>query len=462
MANFFKANSSKQTTSKISPETVTVSIDKLDLNGCGVGRYHKKPIFVDGALSDEIVDVRLIEQKNKYVRGKLLTIKTPSKHRAAVKCKHFTVCGGCDLQHLAFDQQLAFKQKKIIELFYRHDISSEIITDLPWQTAIVDKPWHYRRKARIGVQFTKKSHPIIGFRQKGTNQLAAIKSCPVLVEPLNNIFPILQALITQLTIKSAIGHIEIISSNDLITLVVRQLKSLNKNDRQLWQDYAHKNSWNLILDNGKNLTPLSSCNDVDSNSKNNTGLSYALLDDITLNFSTNDFIQINEQVNVAMVQQALAWLQVSPNDKVLDLFCGLGNFSLAMAKKVNLVLGVEGVQAMVDKASINAKNNHIENCHFHQADLNSDWSNALWLNSFLSAHQFTKVLLDPARAGAEQAVMQISQLRIPSVLYVSCDPATLARDTQILLTQGYKIQKISLIDMFSQTKHIETMVLFER
>ena len=465
MANFFKAKTKKsiQTQAK---QKLTVKIEKLDLNGCGVAYYKNKPVFVNGSLPNESIDIQLIEQKNKYARGKLLTINTANKSRVTPKCQHFSLCGGCDLQHLDYDEQLIFKKNKVLELLSRSGIETSILSTLPWQTAITDEHWHYRRKARIGVQFDKNAQAIIGFRQKATNQLVAVKSCPVLVQPADNIFGLLKDLISQLQVKKSIGHIEVIyadvtalesansknltASSSKLTLVVRQIREINDHDRQLWHEYASKNQWHVCFQHQTN-----------NNEGTASYLSYNLLDDIKINFSIGDFIQINHQVNLAMVAQALLWLAPEPSDQVLDLFCGLGNFSLPLAKKVAKVTGVEGVQSMVDKASANAKLNNIDNCQFYQADLNSDWLSAEHLKDWRK-NMFNKVLLDPARAGAELAVKEIARLNINTILYVSCEPTTLARDSQFLLAQGYKIEKIALIDMFSQTKHVETMVLFKR
>ncbi|ALO35710.1 23S rRNA methyltransferase [Colwellia sp. MT41] len=465
MANFFKATVKPQTCN----QRLTVSIEKLDINGVGVARWQNKPVFIAGALPNEVVDVKIIEQKSKYARAKLIAIGKQSEHRVEPQCQHFGVCGGCDLQMLDITEQLRFKQDKVSELFSRFFSSQDNVVkvdgkDLPWQAPIKSSPWHYRRKARIGVQFDKKSHATIGFRQKSTNQLAAIKSCPVLVEPLNDIFPLLKKLLAQLTVKSAIGHIEVIQADILekhlpelrqkdkqVVLVIRQLKPMNATDIELWQSYAQQYGWHVIIDDGNQQVRL-------AGSKENSSavFSYTLADKNKIYFASSDFIQINHQVNNAMISQALAWLNILPSDKVLDLFCGLGNFSLALAKYAKLLVGVEGVQVMVDKASHNAQVNGLDNCQFYQADLNSHWLLASWANGQV----FDKVLLDPARAGAEQAVSQIAKLQIPSVLYVSCDPATLARDSAILIAHGYKLEKISLIDMFAQTKHVETMVLF--
>jgi 23S rRNA (uracil1939-C5)-methyltransferase len=342
---------------------------------------------------------------------------------------------------------------------------------LPWQLSLYSAPWHYRRKARIGVQFDKKAQATIGFRKKSTNQLIAIKSCTVLVKPFTNIFSLLNKVLTKLTVKSAIGHIEVIEAEvieveaidtikplqvpkkQVAVLIVRQLKSMSAADKTLWLSYAEKYNWHILIDDGHQQQPL-----IKSKTTKKSVFAYTLEDDNTIYFSASDFIQINHPVNKAMVSQAITWLEVSPTDHILDLFCGLGNFSLALAKQCASVVGVEGVQVMVEKAINNAKVNGINNCQFFQADLNSPWKSKSWANAIA----FDKVLLDPARAGAEQAVSQIVALNIPTVLYVSCDPATLARDSALLLSKGYSLDKISLMDMFPQTKHVETMVLFNR
>lgn len=467
MVNYFKA--SVKAKSKAINQPVTVTIDKLDMNGEGVARWHNKPLFVTGALPKEVVDVSIIEQRNKFARAKLITIKERSNHRIEPQCQHFAKCGGCDLQMLSNSAQLDFKKQKVTELFSRtlpansHRSQSAALI-LPWQLPIDSANWHYRRKARIGVQFNKKAQATIGFRQKSTNQLIAVKSCAVLVEPFDTIFSTLNNVLAKLTVKSAIGHIEVIAAENvdpmvplhvpqkkLAVLIVRQLKAMNIADKTLWLTYAEKYNWHVMIDDGYQQQPL-------NKTKALSAFTYTLDDGNAIHFSANDFIQINHQVNKKMINLALAWLNLSPCDHILDLFCGLGNFSLSLAKQCASVIGVEGVQVMVDKAASNAKVNGIDNCQFFQADLNKPWQSNLWANSRV----FDKVLLDPARAGAEQAVCEIATLKIPKVLYISCDPATLARDSAILLSKGYTLDKITLIDMFPQTKHVETMVLFTR
>ncbi len=438
MANFFKASSKKALTGQL----ITLDIDRLDFNGCGIGRYKNKPVFITGALVNEQVSVKVFEQKSKYFRAKLLDVVRPSESRVVAQCAHFKVCGGCDLQHLAFSQHLNFKQHNVTELFARHDITQV----LPWQKPIIGSPWQYRRKARIGVQYNKQGHATVGFRRKATNDLCEIKNCPVLVESLSDIFTLLRQLLNKLTTTQAIGHIEVIATEQ-VTLIVRQLKKFTSQEQQHWLDTANKNQWQVIFDEGDKLTSLNTIKP----------LVYPITEQINITFEPKDFIQINHDVNVQMVEQALDWLALNSTDHVLDLFCGLGNFSLPMAKQVAQVTGVEGIQSMVDKATKNAQANAIDHCHFYQADLNDAWLDKAW-----AKQNYHCVLLDPARAGAFVATQQLITLNIAKVLYVSCDPATLARDSKLYLEAGYIMEKIALMDMFSQTKHIETMVLFSR
>jgi len=438
MANFFKAATKKQSLG----QQINIKIERLDHNGCGVGQYQNKPVFVEGALLNEVITAKIFDKKSKYTRAKLIEISNKSEHRVEAKCTHFKQCGGCDIQHLNYEHHLTFKQSKVSQLFTRNNINRE----LPWYTPIESSPWHYRRKARIGVQYNKIGQATIGFRQRATNNLTPIKFCPVLVESLSDIFLQLTTLIQKLTTASAIGHIEVIAT-DQITLIVRQLKPMNNNDKLLWKQAVQDHKWQLIIDDAKSLKTLSEMSE----------LHYSLTNDIEINFKPKDFIQVNHNVNVKMVEQALQWLTLKPTDNILDLFCGLGNFTLPIARQAHSVVGIEGVQTMVDKAKNNALINKITNSTFYQADLNANWPSAPWTEGC-----YDKALLDPARAGAYQALEQLLKLSIPSILYISCEASTLAKDSELILKHGYKIEKISIMEMFPQTKHIETMVLFTR
>lgn len=436
MANFFKASAKKTTIQ----QNLTVNVARLDQQGCGVAFHNKKPVFIEGALPNETVEVKVYQQKSKFSKAKLINIVSRSDARAEVKCRHYFQCGGCNLQHMDYPHQLTYKQDKIKQLFAREALNQ----DLPWQSHIVSQPWQYRRKARIGVQYDKRGMPIIGFRQRESSHLVDIKSCSVLAVAFDDIFLELKALLPSLSGKNAVGHIEVIAANENI-VVVRQLVKLTAQDKQHWQRFANKNNYLIYFDDGKNITPLGS----------EQVLFYPISDTINIEFDVNNFIQVNHQVNKLMVEQAQAWLTLNAQDIVLDLFCGLGNFSLPIAQQVSQLVGIEGVQSMVDKAQANAEKNGMTNCQFHQADLNSDWQAHQW-----AKQKYTKVLLDPARAGAYQALLQLLNFNIEKVLYVSCDPVSLARDAKLLIDHGYKIEKIALMDMFSQTKHVETMVMF--
>lgn len=447
MVQIFKPKASNSLKGKL----LTLDIERLDFNGRGVARYQKKPIFVDGALPNEQVVAKVTEQSSKFCQGKLTKVITASKHRIEPQCKYFGRCGGCDLQQIDKNQHINIKQEKVSELFSRQKID-----DLPWQVPVVEDVWQYRRKARIGVQYNRHGKAILGFREKGTNNVTQISQCQVLLKPLSDLLEPLTKTVNQLPAQS-IGHIELIYTyhkrKPLITIVIRQLKKLNDKIKALWHEFVQTRQVDghiqVIFDKGagtelESLTPIIS-------------LGYQVDKDVEISFEANNFIQVNEQVNESMIEQALIWLNLSGTDKVLDLYCGLGNFSLPIAKRVEQVVGIEGVDEMVEKAQVNAQLNQLTNASFYQANLNTKWQSASWLSQ-----KYTKILLDPARAGALEACQQLSQFNASDVVYVSCDPATLARDSVVLLSQGYRLAKIAIMEMFGQTKHVETMVLFQR
>ena len=437
MARIFKA-----TRKKAPEQAISVTVERLDQHGRGIASYGKKAIFIDGLLANEQATVTIVEQNSKFARARVNTRKVDSEYRVKPECRHFYTCGGCDLQHLAYQQQLSFKQQKLEQLFSRQHIP----IDLPWQQALTGSAYHYRRKARIGVQYNKNNQPIIGFRQSETNTLASIKHCPILVDDFQEIFSDLTRVLTQLKAKKSVGHIEVLAVNKNV-LVIRQLMALTKYDQQQWLAFEQQHNLVIYIDDGKQVVPLSKA----------VELYYQLANNIKITLEVKDFIRVNHGINKEMVQQALTWLQLNSDDIVLDLFCGLGNFSLPIAQQVKQVVGVEGVSAMVNKAQANATLNNIENCQFYQADLNASWSKQLW-----AQQAYSKAVLDPARAGANEALKQMITLNIDTILYISCDPQSLALDTKLLVAQGYKIEKIALVDMFAQTKHSETMVLFRR
>ncbi len=438
MVNFFKPAAKKNNLH----QTVTIDIQRLDINGDGVSRLNKKPLFVNGALPDETVAVKIIEEKSKYLRAKVLNVITPSSQRVTPQCKHFYQCGGCDLQHLSEAGQLQFKQAKVAELFARN----ANLTELPWTDTLATDPWYYRRKARIGVQYNKLNEAIVGFRRKNSNVLTQVSHCVILAEQFAQEFTAFTNIINSLKTKKAISHIEVIAA-DIATVIFRHIRPLTKHDTQLLENFCKNKTYQLVLQDESSVRLL--------NGEPSPLLSYQIAG-CNIQFSETDFVQINAKLNEQMVEQACQWLQLEKTDNVLDLFCGLGNFSLPIAKQVNSVVGVEGIDSMVARATNNSLHNNLNNSQFFQADLNSEDTSWPWFNNDIN-----KIILDPARAGALQVVTKIIEFNVPTVLYISCDPATMSRDAKVLIDHGYKLEKLALMDMFAQTRHVETMALFK-
>ncbi|TRX55828.1 23S rRNA (uracil(1939)-C(5))-methyltransferase RlmD [Thalassomonas sp. M1454] len=439
MVNFYKPSAKKNNLN----QTFTIDIERLDINGDGVARLNKKPVFVSGALPGEQATVKVIEEKSKYLRAKVIKLTNLSSQRAQPECKHFYQCGGCDLQHMQTQAQLSYKQNKVAELLRRN---AELI-DLPWCEPLTSPSLGYRRKARIGVQYNKHAQAIVGFRQKNSNTLTAIKSCPILTSTFSQEFSEFTAVINALSAKKAISHIEVIAA-DQPRVIFRHIRDLAKADVQLLTDFTQDKDYQLVLQNEDSI--------VDLNKQATQALTYQAAG-CKFSFSETDFVQVNANLNQLMIEQACQWLELSAEDNVLDLFCGLGNFSLPIALQVNSVIGVEGVDAMVERATTNSGINALTNTKFYQADLNAEQSDWPWFNENIN-----KVLLDPARAGALNAVKNIVELNIKTILYISCDPATMARDAKVLIDNGYRLEKLGLMDMFAQTRHVETMALFTR
>tara|TARA_R110001583_G_scaffold6618_5_gene33599 strand:+ start:29600 stop:30934 length:1335 start_codon:yes stop_codon:yes gene_type:complete len=442
MAQFFKASPKNSIKSRI---LKNVLIEKLDHQGRGISFYQNKPIFIEGALIDEILDVQVTESKKRYSKGKITQINQASEFRIVPTCPHYEQCGGCHLQHTTAENQVNIKMLGLQDLFAR--FAKQMPTQL--EAPITSESWGYRRSARFGVQFNRKTKKVMmGFRRALSNDLIDQQVCPVLKGPLENLIQPLKQLLNALQGKADLGHVELIESDQGPVILLRHLKVLSKNDLQLIKLFSEKHLINFFSQPSK--TDFVCLNGEKE-------LSYQLPEwQLTLNFSPTDFLQVNESVNQKMVMQAINWLALTKQDKVLDLFCGLGNFTLPIAKQVDSVIGVEGVQKMVDRATQNACSNLINNATFFQADLSAEHlSQQPW-----ASEAFNKVLLDPARAGAFDTMTFILSLKPSHIVYVSCDPVTLARDSQLLLEKGYKLDKLGLLDMFPQTGHMESMALF--
>ncbi len=438
MARFFQPKKKTQLNTKHQ----SVKVEKLDHHGAGIVYQNKKPVFIEGALPGEQVLMQLTESKSKFSRAKLIKVQTPSEQRMAPFCPHFEQCGGCTMQHLSAENQQAHKQQTLAQLMSKFAGQS-----IELEPAIIGSEQGYRRRARISLRHDKKNQELqFGFRKKQSKEIVNVTSCPVLDSELNQLLPELRELLVSFSRPESLGHVELVKGDNTLVLVLRHLKPLTEQDKTALLEWVEKRNLTLYL-----------MPESDQLQRTVGNQAHYLEAGVTVPFEPNNFIQVNQEVNLKMVAQALNWLALTAQDRVLDLFCGLGNFSLPMAKQVKAVVGVEGIEEMVIKAADNASLNQIENAKFYQANLEQDFVSQPWAKD-----RFDKVLLDPARAGASGIIDQISELGATRVVYVSCNPATLARDSQSLIEQGYRLQKLGMLDMFPHTSHLESMALFTK
>ncbi|KLV06772.1 23S rRNA methyltransferase [Photobacterium aquae] len=435
MARFFKPQKRKITDTKHKE----ITINRFDHQGAGIGHLDRKPVFVDGALPGEKVVVQLTEDKKQYARAKVMRRLNDSDQRVAPACPLYAECGGCNLQHLSHDGQVAAKQQALGELMGKFAKAGHIEQAEP----IASAPWGYRRCARFAV-LPAGGGLRVGFRKKQSKEIVDVEHCPVLAESLNALLPSLREVLGKLQARKALGHVELVEADNGRVVLIRHLQPFSDKDMTLLREFADTHQLMLFL------APTADQLDAMSDKK-----PYYELDGLELVFSPKDFIQVNAEVNRKMVAQAMDWLAVAPGDRVLDLFCGLGNFSLPLAKQAKALVGVEGIDEMVHRAGDNAQHNGLANAAFFQANLEDDVTKMAW-----AKERFDKVLLDPARAGAAGVMQHVVGLRPERVVYVSCNPATLARDSQVLLEQGYQLEKLGMMDMFPHTGHLESMALF--
>ncbi|OOF31397.1 23S rRNA (uracil(1939)-C(5))-methyltransferase RlmD [Salinivibrio proteolyticus] len=438
MARFFKPQKKKN----VEQKHQLLAIQRLDHHGDGVGYWQKKPVFVPGTLPGEQVLVQLTEQKRQYARAKLIKLDQRAETRIEPACPLYQQCGGCSLQHLSHQGQVAHKRAVLTELIEK--FAGDETVEL--SDGAIDSPWQYRRRARISLKVDNKGALTMGFRARQSNAIVDVDHCPVLSEPLNQLLASLRPCLDGLRGRRILGHVDLIEADNGCIASLRTTKALHPEDRQALQAWAELTGCMLYWQQAEG--PLER---VVGEPPYYESLQTRLY------FQPGDFIQVNAAVNQQMVAQALNWLELASTDVVLDLFCGLGNFSIPMAKRAKTVIGVEGVEAMVSHAQDNAKVNQVSNAQFYQADLNGETLNGDW-----TQHAFDKILLDPARAGAAGVMDFVAQSSATHIVYVSCNPATLARDSRVLLAQGYQLTRLSMLDMFPQTGHLESMALFRR
>lgn len=431
MAQFYSAKR-RVTTRQI----ITVTVSSLDPFGQGVARHNGKALFINGLLPDESAEVTLTEDKKQYARGQVKRRLTTSSERETPRCPHFGVCGGCQQQHAAVALQQRSKREALNRLM-KHDVDD----------VISGEPWGYRRRARLSVNYQPKTQKLqMGFRKANSNDIVEVVQCPVLVPNLEALLPGVRECLESLKGKRQLGHVELVSADNGPLMVLRHKAALSDEDKEKLERFSHSSGVALYLAPESEILERVTGEEPWYSS-----------DGLRLTFSPRDFIQVNDGVNQQMVATALSWLDVQSTDRVLDLFCGMGNFTLPLATRAQSVVGVEGVPALVAKGRENAALNHLENVTFFHENLEEDVTLQAW-----AKHGFDKVLLDPARAGAPGVMQHVIKLAPTRVVYVSCNPATLARDSEALLNAGYQIQRMAMLDMFPHTGHQESMVLFER
>lgn len=416
-------------------EPVELVIDSLSHDGRGVGRLDGKATFVSHALPGETVLAKVHNAKAKFNEADCLEVISASADRVDPFCEHYQTCGGCDLQHLRQDAQVDHKQTQVLEQLSRigHITPQETLP------ALQGPAENYRRSARIGINQKADGEVIVGFRRRASNLLTQIDNCPVLDKRLENICASLRDALEALPSVKHLTHLDISLGDNNGLLSVRHLKPLNEDELSVFTSICEAYDLSLQHEKSEKLSASYRINDVD------------------LAFHSGDFIQINAEINQQMINKAIELLDIQTEDKILDLFCGSGNFSLQLARKAQSVTGVEGSDAMVEQASANAAANGIDNCTFFRANLADNIAYCKWYKN-----KYDKILLDPPRAGAESIIEEVCQLQASKILYIACNPGALARDGGELQRHGYILSHFMLADMFPQTHHIESVALFER
>ncbi len=435
---------------KLPKQPVELSIEDLSHDGRGVARLEGKTVFVSMALPGEKVMAEYINRRRSFDETIAVEVLQKSAQRVNPECPHFQICGGCSLQHLDWQQQIEFKQG-ILKQQLHHFGGTE---PKNWMEPIQAEPWGYRRKARLGVKnVPKKGGVLVGFREKKSAFIADIKTCHILHQQVEILLLPLREMILTLDANSRIPQIEVAVGEDRLALVFRHLDELSGTDLERLVEFAKLHQIDVYLqakgpDTVHRIWP----------TEGEERLQYSLPDyGLTMSFHPMDFTQVNYEINQKITKIAIDSLDIKEHEKVLDLFCGLGNFSLPLATQAASVVAVEGVEAMVERGYENAKKNQLSNIEFYATDLFSDLTKASW-----AQQKFDKILIDPPRSGAQEICQHISNFSAKKIVYVSCNPATLARDSGILIENGYRLLSAGVMDMFPHTGHVESIAVFER
>ncbi len=431
------------------PVEMTVSIESMTNDCRGVAHHEGKAVFVDGALPGEVVLCKTTKRTSKYDEARVLEVLEASNDRVQPRCSAAGVCGGCSLQHMSDASQIHARQGVLLDNLKKIGrVEPEAILP-PLQGA----HWNYRRKARLGVKFVpKKGGVLVGFREKKSGYLAVMDSCEILDERFSQLIIPLRELIGKISLSKRIPQIEIAAGDDQGILVFRHLEPLSESDLELLKDFGRQNSLSIMLQSGGPDSVIALYPEMIEL------LEYRLDEwDISIRFRPTDFTQINANINKLMIARALELLAPEDDDEVLDLFCGVGNFSLPLSRIAHRVMGIEADSSLVQMARENAIHNGIKNAEFITADLYDIPLDGSWLH-----RKWDRILLDPPRSGAMEIIERLPELQSKRVVYISCNPATLARDSSVLVHKhGYKLTAAGVMDMFPHTKHVESIAVFE-
>ena len=425
---------------------LTADIVDLDQDGRGVARVDGKVTFIRGALPGERVRYRLYRHGKQADEGVLTAVERPSAERVEPRCRHFGVCGGCSLQHLSSAGQVAFKQKQLLDALTRIGKVEPAAVAPP----VTGSAWGYRRRARLSVKHVaKKGGVLVGFREADSPYVAQLESCVVLDPRVGEKLKDLAEAIGRLDMNTLVPQIEVAAAGP-VALVFRVMQAPTPADLEVLRALAAQHGFEIYLQTGglATIKPLDAATPLTLSPDGS---------DLALAFLPSDFVQVNDSVNQQMVRQALAWLELKPGQSVLELFSGLGNFSMPMARLGADVTAVEGERGLVERARQNAQANGLA-IRFEQADLFTPDPRVDWLR-----RKYDAALIDPPRAGAREVLPAVADGRPARIVYVSCHPGTLARDAAYLVHErGYRLARAGILDMFPHTSHVESMALFER
>jgi len=430
-------------------QTQEVDITDLTHDGRGVAHVDGKAVFVAGALPGERAVVRIASRHRSFDEARVETLLTRSPDRVEPRCPHFGTCGGCALQHLAPAAQIAAKQRVLAENFER--IGK--VEPARWLDPLTDAEWGYRRKGRLSVKWVaKKGKVLVGFREDNPRFVADLSECHTLLPEVGFRMAAIGALVTSLEAKQSIAQIEIAAGDDTVALVFRNLQPLSESDAANLVAFGQQHDLAILLQPGgpdsvRALWPEA------------VRLAFRIEDaNVDIAFRPLDFVQVNAGLNRRMIARALDLLDPQPDERVLDLFCGLGNFTLPVARRAGSVVGVEGEAGLVARARENAAANGVANVEFAAADLAADQRDAPW-----AMRDYDKLLLDPPRSGAAAVLEYLPRKSAKRLVYVSCHPGSLARDAGTLVQRhGFKLEAAGVMDMFPHTAHVESIALFER